>query len=832
MSAPLLNHRYRIIKALAEGGFGKTFLVEDTQMPSRRQCVIKQLKPMNDRPEVFKIVQERFSREAAVLEAVGKGNHQIPDLYAYFEEGGQFYLVQEWIEGEALVSLVHEDWPEDRVQALLTGSLQALAGVHRQNIIHRDIKPDNIILRKEDNLPCLIDFGAVKELMSTVVRQSGATQSSLVIGTPGFMPPEQAAGRPTFSSDLYSLSMTIIFLLTKRSPAELPSNSQTGEVLWTQFAPNVSERLQTILSRAIHPYTQNRYPTADAMLAALPPNTVEQPPTEVSLSPHGVGASSVPTVAAAAVPYGTPSRSQPISQPMISQPPEQSTTQQPHTSTSSGGGDFPWKQVGIAVGTLLLAGSVLIGVRPKLSFENRSSLAQVEDFPAAIKSLEASLEDEPTDTAAQVELANAYYHVGNYEAAITQAEAVIAEEPENTAASLSKAQVQFEKGDYQGVIETLTQAIDADSSSAKAFVERGNAYSEIGEYDNAVEDYRRALQIDADYGLAYQELSYVDVIKGNTQEALQNLDLAIENGDRSIYVYTNRGNRKEELGNREGAAEDWETASEMEAYTARDFSSRGYAKSRLNKKASALDDYNQALIVNPNSVRAIINRAYLQYESGELEQAIATTEKALAINPNSTTALILLGEMKSNSNPADQEGALEDYSKALEVNPNDPNILNNRCSAYFATAQLDLALTDCDRGLQINPRSEALYIGRGNIRLVQENYDKAVQDFSRSLEIIEESGGNPFREATAYSNRASALVGLQDLNGALADLNKALELSPDDAPDLYKRGLIKSSLGDKAGAQEDMRRAADIYLQQGRTDSHKNVIETMEQLGL
>ena len=110
MSAPLLNHRYRIIKALAEGGFGKTFLVEDTQMPSRRQCVIKQLKPMNDRPEVFKIVKERFSREAAVLEAVSKGNHQVPDLYAYFEEGGQFYLVQEWIEGKMReISVLYQD---------------------------------------------------------------------------------------------------------------------------------------------------------------------------------------------------------------------------------------------------------------------------------------------------------------------------------------------------------------------------------------------------------------------------------------------------------------------------------------------------------------------------------------------------------------------------------------------------------------------------------------------------------------------------------------------------------------------------------------------------
>lgn len=98
----LLNHRYRILQALAEGGFGKTFLAEDTQMPSLRRCVIKQLKPMSDRPEVFALVQQRFAREAAVLEAVSKGIEQIPDLYAYFSDQGQFYLVQEWIEGAPL----------------------------------------------------------------------------------------------------------------------------------------------------------------------------------------------------------------------------------------------------------------------------------------------------------------------------------------------------------------------------------------------------------------------------------------------------------------------------------------------------------------------------------------------------------------------------------------------------------------------------------------------------------------------------------------------------------------------------------------------------------
>ena len=837
MSASLLNHRYRIIKALAEGGFGKTFLVEDTQMPSRRHCVIKQLKPMHARPDVFRIVQARFSREAAVLEAVSKGNNQVPDLYAYFEEGGQFFLVQEWIEGSPLIELVQEDWPEDRVRSLLINCLKALAPIHQQNIIHRDIKPGNIILRRSDNLPCLIDFGAVKELMSTVVRQSGQAKSSLVIGTPGFMSPEQAAGRPTFSSDLYSLSLTMVFLFTGRSPAELPTDSQTGEVLWTQFAPNASDRIKAVLSRAIHPYTQNRYATAADMLAALSTNTLEhvqrqaqtavsQPSGSSSLQPGptAVPGASTPTAVStdtALSKDGAPPTSV-----------QSSSSSSALSSSASSSSSLPWKRVGLAASGLLLAAGVLVGVTPRISFNENASLAEVEDYQATVNELEKAIAEDPNDADAQTQLARAYLEVGEYAQAITQADSVLAQVSDDASALLVKGKVQFATGAYQEAIATFIQAADQSENPAEALTERGNAYYETGQYDSAVDDYRSALRTDPSYARAYKEWSSVNVVQGNAQEALQNLDLAIENGETTISAYVNRGSRKEDLGDRTGAAADWVSASKLTASTAAEFSSRGYAKSRLGNKKGALDDYNQALIVNPNSVQAIINQAYLKYESGEKEQALGLLEKALEINPNSVTALIVTGEIKSNSNPADQEGAIAHYSTALAVNPNDPDVLNNRCSAYFATQQLDLALTDCDRGLQTNPSSESLYLGRGNIRLTLENYEGAIQDYSRSLEIMEATGGNPFREASVYSNRASALVGVQDLNGALSDLNTALELNPDDASDLYKRGLLKSSLNDDKGALEDLRKSADVYLQAGDTANHQNVLAAIEQSGL
>ncbi|MDX2214714.1 MAG: serine/threonine-protein kinase [Oculatellaceae cyanobacterium bins.114] len=271
MTPPLLNNRYQVIQTLGSGGFGTTFLAEDIQMPSRRRCVIKQLKPITNNPEVYRLVQERFQREAAILEELGDGNSQIPRLYAYFAEAGEFYLIQEWIEGATLRDKVQNDGMvgDAQVKQILIDILPVLTYVHNKRIVHRDIKPDNIILRKRDGKPVLIDFGAVRETMGTVVNSQGQSASSIVIGTPGFMPSEQAAGRPMYSSDLYSLGLTMIYLLTGKFPQELDLDPQTGDVIWHQHAPTANADLVAVLDKSIQYHPRDRYATAQDMLTAL-----------------------------------------------------------------------------------------------------------------------------------------------------------------------------------------------------------------------------------------------------------------------------------------------------------------------------------------------------------------------------------------------------------------------------------------------------------------------------------------------------------------------------------------------------------------------------------
>lgn len=271
MMTTLLNNRYQIIRLLGAGGFGETFLAEDTHMPSKRRCVIKQLKPVTRDPQLYQLIQQRFQREAATLESLGESSDQIPKLFAYFSENGQFYLVQEWIQGQTLADKVETDGPlsENRVREILISLLRVLDYVHSQGIIYRDIKPDNIILRQPNGKPVLIDFGAVKETMATVVNSQGKITQTMVVGTPGFMSPEQAAGRPIYASDVYSLGLTAIYMLTGKQPQELELDAQNEDILWQRYTTNVSPSLVAVINKAIQYHPRDRYTTAMKMLEDL-----------------------------------------------------------------------------------------------------------------------------------------------------------------------------------------------------------------------------------------------------------------------------------------------------------------------------------------------------------------------------------------------------------------------------------------------------------------------------------------------------------------------------------------------------------------------------------
>lgn len=220
----LLVGRYKIIKELARGGFGITSLAEDT-MSSNCPCVVKQLYPQNS--DIIETAKLLFKREVAILKYLQQ-KQQIPKYFNYFEDeqNGQthYYLVQEYIDGEPLQNLIVQQWTQARVINFLREILSILKYLHQINVIHRDIKPPNVMRREQDKKFVLIDFGAVKQLDINYL-SSHEQHTQTMIGTTGYAPPEQMAGRPGFYSDIYGLGITAIQLLTKIPPKNLDRKS-------------------------------------------------------------------------------------------------------------------------------------------------------------------------------------------------------------------------------------------------------------------------------------------------------------------------------------------------------------------------------------------------------------------------------------------------------------------------------------------------------------------------------------------------------------------------------------------------------------------------------
>jgi len=267
----LLHERYRILGILGKGGFGATFAASDLSLPGNPICVVKQLRPSTNDPKVFTMAKKLFEREAETLAKVGI-HPQVTRLLNYFEDNQQFYLVQEYVDGDNLYEEVKKRGPfsEAGVKQFLSELLPILKYIHKQKVIHRDIKPANLIRRQTDRKLVLIDFGAVTNQVNTMIAHTNSQTAftNFALGTEGFAPPEQMAMRPVYASYIYAVGVTCLYLLTGSSPKDMEVDVNTGELLWEKFikvSPQFAKVLKTMLEFSV----RHRYKSAQEVMNAL-----------------------------------------------------------------------------------------------------------------------------------------------------------------------------------------------------------------------------------------------------------------------------------------------------------------------------------------------------------------------------------------------------------------------------------------------------------------------------------------------------------------------------------------------------------------------------------
>ncbi|MEH2416852.1 serine/threonine-protein kinase [Nostoc sp.] len=269
-SKQLFRDRYEILQILGRGGFGITFLAKNTLLPGNPLCVIKQLCPKVTNPQSWQRACMRFEKEARTLGQLGS-HSQIPMLLDYFQVNGEFFLIQEYVPGLTLAREVRETGPksEASVKQFLQDLLPVLQYLHKHRVIHRDIKPQNLLRCEYDGRIVLIDFGAVKEQLVDLCENSiNQPANTNFIGTRGFAPPEQFSLRPVYASDIYALGVTCIYMLTAKSPLEFEYDANTGEICW-QKEVNISYSFAQILGKMVKIALNDRFKSADEVMKAL-----------------------------------------------------------------------------------------------------------------------------------------------------------------------------------------------------------------------------------------------------------------------------------------------------------------------------------------------------------------------------------------------------------------------------------------------------------------------------------------------------------------------------------------------------------------------------------
>jgi tetratricopeptide (TPR) repeat protein len=650
MIGQLLDGRYQIDQVLSNGGFGQTFLAKDIKRPGHPLCVVKQLRCLNNNPQQLQIARRLFKQEAEILEKLGK-HEQIPTLLADLEENQEFYLVQEFISGHTLSEelLPGQPWSEDKTINFLKEVLAILVFVHEHGVIHRDIKPANIMRRDLDKKLVLIDFGAVKEIISTQISQ-GQYPPTISIGTPGYIPIEQMHGQPQLNSDIYAVGMIAIQALLGIDYQELRQlpEPNTNQVRW-RHRGQVSPALADVIDKMVLPGYMRRYQSAGEVLADLAKITA---------------VSRVPKV------FSTIS----------------SLTQKTRLS------QFNKRQRLIFAGVAAL---VVVGGLMGIFYSQSPRLAQyfldrgVEkgkkgDNAGAVENYNWAIWLNSKNATAYFNRGVIRDHLGDKQGAIEDYTRAIKIKPNFAGSYLNRGVVRDRLGDKQGAIEDYTKAIKIKPNSPEAYSKRGVVRgSDLGDYTGAIDDFTQAIQINPKFALAYTLRGIVRFQHGDYTGAIDDSTQAIQINPKDTIAYTNKCLAHINLSQHQKAVEDCTKALELDSKIVQAYNNRGLAHTNLGKHQKAIEDLTKAININPNYFQAYLNRGLAHRRLNNYREAIKDYNQVLRLNPkvvgayqNRGATRFLLG---------DKQGAIDDYTQAIKLKPDYAPAYYNR---GFARAEL------------------------------------------------------------------------------------------------------------------------------------------------
>jgi serine/threonine protein kinase len=564
-----IQDRYRALRVIGQGGFGKTFLAQDESKPSHPRCVIKQFAFETINPNASQgdldIAVRLFEQEAKRLDDLGK-HPQIPELLSFTIHEGKQYLIQEFIDGETLEQELRRvnAFSEQQVRDVLVEVLQILEFVHSKSVIHRDISPDNIIRRKGDGKLVLVDFGAAKHATATILAKTGTG-----IGKPSYGAPEQMLGKSVFQSDLFGLGVTCLHLLTNVEPFTLYDVLE-NEYQWRQFLNGkvVSDGFGKLLDRMTAYRVKER------------PNSV------MDILQEFVDKKVIPSRIASRQVQNSNRR-------LARQALETKAKEYLNSALAK-------KNEGNIQGAISdLTEAINLNPYEANAYRYRA-LAKNElgDHQGAIADYSKAIHLSP-DVDNYYDRGDVKQSIGDKEGAITDFTEVIRLKPEHTMLSLAYYMRGLQKSDLEdetGAIADFTEAIRLKPDFDQVFVNRGLSKSELEDIRGAIADFSEAIQLNPN----------------NTQ------------------AYNYRGDKKKKSGDYQGAIADYKRVISIMIMPskARDYFQRGRAKEELGDNKGALNDYIEAIRLTPNDATSYLNMGELKKDLGDRQGGRIDIEKA------------------------------------------------------------------------------------------------------------------------------------------------------------------------------------------------------------
>jgi serine/threonine protein kinase len=650
MFGKTLRGRYQIIRQLGSGGFSTTFVAKDLDLPGQPLCVVKQLKSKDSEPSILQTIRRLFDTEAQVLYRLGK-HEQIPQLYAHFAENQEFYLVQEYVEGEDLAQQLFSEkkWNESQVITFLRDVLQILAFVHQQDVIHRDIKPSNLIRRQQDGKVVLIDFGAVKEIKTLVLHSGNQMTGTILIGSSGYMPTEQLKGKPRFNSDIYAVGVTAIQLLTGISPEQFEEDQETGEIIWRKQA-SVSNELAIILEKMVRSHFRERYQSVKEVIFDL-----EKLENYTSYETQILKSAKTPNI-------------------------------------------YIKKYFYLLV--VLLTGGFSLTVANLWNFITSQNLVMSQQEIVA-KPTFKSLDSEAVRL---LEQGKVLIELQRYEEAVAVLDRTLQIDPKYPEAWLKRGQALSKLQKHEEALNSFEEALKIQAEYSQAWYERGLVLEQLNREELAQESLVKALEIQPNYAEAWYKLGDIKTKQKKYKEAYLSLSKATEIKPDYSNAWYKMGVLLNKLNQQKEALIALNKALELEINNVEAWVEHGSTLAKLKQNEEALDSFDKAVKINPESAEAWQKRGQILGELKRHDEAIASLDKAIQIKQDYADAWyergIILGKLNND------EEAIASLDRAIQIKSDYAEAWYYRGLILEKKQQLNEAIEAYNKTIQIWPANQ------------------------------------------------------------------------------------------------------------------------------